>query len=240
MDLKVFDNENKVSMDFTLNECVNLCLFSRQILLEKFQKVFKCVDNSLEKEEFSIETFEKFYIKRIEPLLIQIEDALKRTQKSKTLQTNSQNTESKDFMKAYFEMFEKDEKNDNYEYNREQKEAKKLQEIEAARKKKENIPFTLEDTKEIFIEKYYKNLNIYEEMEQSDRDKIREIVEIKRNENHNTGQISKIVDGIPLEVAIRFIMNYSRSVGRRYYPQEVKAVRTKHIVEYIQGRINKK
>ena len=208
---KVVERENVQSMDFTLNECVNLCLFHRAVLLEKLQKVVLCLDPSLRNSEYSIESIQQVFDKQIGPILNSLEKYL---------------TSPEEGLKSFMEMFETDEKEDNYEYNKEHLERKKKLEIE----NKDNE----EPQEEVYVEKYYKVKPVLKEMNAREMENWEDL--------NRRGQIVERIDllkdqhSIPVKVVMRFLMNYARTVGRRYFPQEVKVLSVQNCLEYISGK----
>lgn len=197
------------SMDFTLNECVNLCLFHRKVLLGKLQKVLSCLDPKFRTTEYSVDTMEDIFSQQVEPVLDSAEAYL---------------ADSKAAMDLFFEMFEKDEEEDNYDYNRRQLDDQQRKDFEA-RTGQTNIP-------KVVIEKFYRVKPIVKEMSEDEMSRWEDAN--RRGEIHERVHLMKR-GTVPAKVVLRFLMNYARTVGRRFHPQEVRALTHEHCHEYIRG-----
>jgi hypothetical protein len=188
------------------------------VLLEKLQKVVYCLNPELKAIEYSVETIQNVFAKQIEPILLSLEYFLK---------------DNNEGLKKYFEMFEQDEKDDNYDYNKGQLEQKKRLELEM--KNNDKLEIEGEKPEDIYVEKYYKVKSVVNEMTESEMTNWEDL--------NKRGNISERIDlmkqgrFIPIKVVMRFLMNYSRTVGRRYFAQEVKALSLKDCFEYINGNI---
>lgn len=208
--MKVHEREDLQSMDFTLNECVNLCLYHRKVLLEKLQKVAFCLDPVLKNAEYSIQTIQRILNTRISPVLDSLDFYL---------------TSPDHQLKTFFQIFEQDEKDENYEMNREHLEERKRLEI---RRKAEGKPF---DPNEVYVEKYYKVKPILSEMTELELETWGDF--LRRGDAAQRVELSKEGRRVPEKVAMRFLMNFARTVGRRFFAEEVRAIRVRDCVGYV-------